>query len=120
MPFALTAAFNPSAAIAYSTCTCTRMPSCVADPSFGNRRRLDLDRSTMLARGSRCEPSGPDVCEEHDHGARLCPISVAGNRRGGLPLDDVVRRVERSVDPAAPWVSCGIARRRQLEVQPFA
>src|SRR2546427_5636608 len=69
MPLALTAAsslfivsfgpsllrivVNPSTAIAYSACTSTRLFSCVAHPSFGNGRRLDLNRSTMLARGSR-------------------------------------------------------------------
>src|SRR5262249_6472504 len=42
--------------------------------------------------------------KEHNHRARLGPIGIAGNWLCCLPLEDVVRRIEGCVDPAAPWV----------------
>src|SRR6478672_3274087 len=58
-----------------------------------------------------------DRCEQHDHAARFGTIAVARNRGSLLPLDDIVWRVEGSVDPAAPWMSAAIGDRRERELE---
>src|SRR4030088_186460 len=43
-----------------------------------------------------------EVCEEHDHGARLRPIRTAECEGSALQVGDVVGRIEGRVDPSAP------------------
>src|SRR5262245_55824093 len=54
---------------------------------------------------------------QHDDGARLGPIGVAGNRWGGLPLNNIVRRGKSGVDPSAPHNSALIVHRGQFELE---
>src|SRR5262245_61991727 len=77
-----------------------------------------LDASS-LASASRLAPVPSEVCEQDHDGARLGAISMAGNEGGALPVDDVVRRVEGGVDPAAPSISAAIGGRGQLELEPL-
>ena len=53
--------------------------------------------------------------EQHHHRTRLGPIAVSGNRRSGLPRDNVQGRVEPCIDPSTPGIRAAIAHRRQLE-----
>ena len=47
----------------------------------------------------------------------LDPVDMARDGLGCLPWDDVVRRLEGCVDPAAPWVFACLRHPRQLEIE---
>src|SRR5438067_10762730 len=55
--------------------------------------------------------------KQHDHRACLGPVGTAGNRSRCLPRDDIVRRVEGCVDPAAPWRFAWLIDPRQFEIE---
>src|SRR6266566_1245305 len=55
--------------------------------------------------------------KEHDDGARLGRIGIARNRLCDLPLKDIVREVERCVNPASPWIFACAIQSRQLEIE---
>ena len=55
--------------------------------------------------------------EEHDYGMTLDPIDVARNGLGYLPRENILRRVEGCVDPAAPLVFTSARYLRQLEIE---
>src|SRR5262249_20853084 len=70
--------------------------------------------------GSLKDRPGSSTPEYHHHRAGPHPISVAWDRRRRLPGDDVVRRIERRIDPSSPQVPVGLLRQLEVERLPLS
>src|SRR6267378_476160 len=69
-------------------------------PAYADRRR-------------RCEPFS--LCDEDDCGTRSGEILMSFRRRRTVPGSDVVRRIERCIDPSTPRALAGGACRGEIE-----
>jgi hypothetical protein len=55
--------------------------------------------------------------QKNNHRARLGAVDIAGNWLCYIPLEDIVRRVESGINPAAPRIFGCVIQPRELEIE---
>src|SRR5215510_9698360 len=95
--------------------------SCVAFISFflSVDTGHDLFDGPLLATGANFIPSIPGACDQNNYLARLGAIGLPGNNASGGPIYDVLGRLERSFNPAAPGIAMGLGFPGQFEFKRF-
>src|SRR5271157_1109680 len=83
-------------------------------------RQLKRQKTRERAAWTSAEMSAihPLTCDEHHHRPRASAIRSAWNRQCFVPFANLVRRVQRSIDPPPPVLST-VPHYRKFEVESF-